>query len=94
MIAITQWFVVALRPPHLAAIAFGEGGADLDAIGARVFVASLINVIYICGTFLGWQGTWSRDRWLRVYDAHDWNEDFNPANTDDLLGCFDHVLKV
>lgn len=146
-LAVSQWFIAAERPPHLAAIAPWEGFSDhfrevgnrggipatafaetilatfsgtglvedqplmaskdqtrtpywldKEAALARIdvpayVVASWTNGSHTHGTFRGFRGIASTDKWLRVHNSQEWQDYHTPANVEELRRFFDHYLK-
>ena len=65
---------------------------DLSKITVPAYVVgSWTNSLHTPGSFVGWQGIASTQKWLRVHDSHEWPDYY--ANRDDLLKFFDHYLK-
>jgi len=54
-------------------------------------VSSWTNLIHAIGTFGGWRGIASRDKWLRVHNTHEWDDYY--SRVEDLRRFFDHTLK-
>ncbi len=146
-LAISQWFIAAEQPPHLAAIAPWEGFSDhfrdagnrggvprsgfsdiilatfsgtnlvedqprmmseeqtrtpywqdkqarLDRITVPAYVvASWTNPAHAHGTFAGYRGLASAEKWLRVHNTHEWVDYYDPAHVEELRHFFDHYLK-
>ena len=146
-LAVSQWFIAAERPPHLAAIAPWEGFSDhfreagnrggipaagfseqiiatfsgkalvedqplmmskqqtrtpywldkeaqVDRIVVPAYVvASWTNPAHTHGTFRGYRGIGSPQKWLRVHNTQEWTDYYHPANVADLQKFFDHFLK-
>lgn len=67
---------------------------QLDKIHIPAYVvASYTNDVHTHGTFAGFRGIASKDKWLRVHDTQEWFDYYTPANVDDLRKFFDHYLK-
>lgn len=147
-LTVSQWFIAAEEPPHLAAIAPWEGFSDhfretanrggipdpvFPEMIAETFasksglledqprmavtyqlmnpywedkkarpeniripayvVASYTNDVHTHGTFAGFRGIASKDKWLRVHDTQEWYDYYTPAHVEDLRRFFDHYLK-
>ena len=68
--------------------------APLQKIQVPAYVvASWTNILHTEGTFRGWSGIASREKWLRVHNTHEWTDYFNPAHVEDLRRFFDRYLK-
>lgn len=66
--------------------------ADLSAICVPAHVtSSWTNLIHAIGTFAGWRGIASQDKWLRVHNTHEWHDYY--SQVDDLKRFFDRYLK-
>ena len=71
-----------------------DKAADLEKIEAPAYVAaSYTNPIHTYGTFEGYRRIGSHDKWLRVHNAMEWTDYYNPQNKDDLRRFFDRFLK-
>lgn len=147
-LTVSQWFIAASEPPHLAAIAPWEGFSDhfretanrggipdpvfpemiaetfasqsglledqprmvvayplmnaywedkkarLENIHIPAYVvASYTNDVHTHGTFAGFRGISSKDKWLRVHNTQEWYDYYDPAHVEDLRKFFDHYLK-
>ena len=146
-LAISQWHIAALRPPHLTAIAPWEGNVflysedlvrggipslefceyviknlfgnnytenvvemarlhplyddywkskmpDLSAVEVPAYVvSSWSNQVHTKGTFAGWRGISSKDKWLRVHNTQEWFDFYQDENVEDLRRFFDFYLK-
>lgn len=53
-------------------------------------VASWTNLIHAIGTFNGWRGIASPEKWLRVHNTHEWTDYY--TEVDDLRRFFDRYL--
>lgn len=68
--------------------------AALERIDVPAYVvASWSNGAHTHGTFRGWRGLASRDKWLRVHNRQEWQDYHTPANVEELRAFFDHYLK-
>ena len=66
--------------------------ANLSNITVPAYVvSSWTNLIHAIGTFAGWRGIASSDKWLRVHATHEWNDYY--TQVDDLRRFFDRFLK-
>ena len=146
-LSVSQWFIAAQKPPHLAAIAPWEGFSDhfreagnrggipmpefpemiIDTFASNglienqprmivdyplmndywldkkanlskidipaYVVASYTNVAHTHGTFAGYRGIASKEKWLRVNNTNEWQDYYTPENVADLTKFFDHYLK-
>ena len=65
---------------------------DLSKVTVPAYVVgSWTNSLHTPGSFAGWQGIASKNKWLRVHASHEWPDYY--ANRDDLLKFFDFYLK-
>lgn len=65
---------------------------DLGRIDVPAYViSSWTNLIHAIGTFNGWCGLASAQKWLRVHNTHEWLDYY--TRTDDLRCFFDRFLK-
>ena len=146
-LTVSQWFIAAEEPPHLAAIAPWEGfcdhyaepgtrggipepgfpeviiktfagrhliedqprmiaehllydeywrnmRADLKRIRIPAYVvASWTNSVHTHGSFAGFMGISSEDKWLRVNNTNEWHDFYNPKYRAELLAFFNRFLK-
>lgn len=146
-LTVSQWFIAAEQPPHLAAIAPWEGfcdhyeepgtrggipepgfpeviiktfagehwiedqprmiathltkdeywrgmAADLTRIHIPAYVvASYTNAVHTHGSFAGFMGIASKDKWLRVNNTNEWFDFYTPRYRAELLAFFDRFLK-
>jgi predicted acyl esterase len=68
--------------------------AKLDRINVPLYVtASWTNLLHTRGTFKGYLGASSKDKWLRVHNSHEWPDLYYPQNTEDLRKFYDYYLK-
>ena len=68
--------------------------ARFDQIKVPAYVAaSYDNFLHTFGTFAAWREMASKEKWLRVHNTHEWQDFYDPANTEDLRRFFDHYLK-
>ncbi len=68
--------------------------ARLDKIKIPAYVvASYTNDVHTHGTFAGFRGIASKDKWLRVHNTQEWFDYYTPENVEDLRKFFDHYLK-
>jgi uncharacterized protein len=68
--------------------------AKLESITVPLYVvSSWTNLLHTRGTFKGYLGVSSKDKWLRVHNSHEWPDLYYPQNTEDLRRFFDHYLK-
>lgn len=68
--------------------------AGLENINVPVYVvASYSNVLHTDGTFRGWRGVKSKDKWLRIHDNLEWPDFYNPKYIEDRRRFYDHFLK-
>jgi predicted acyl esterase len=68
--------------------------ARMDKIKVPAYVvASYTNTAHTLGTFEGWQGLTSNDKWLRAHNSSEWPDYYDQANVEDLKRFFDHFLK-
>ena len=66
-----------------------------DQIKVPAYVsASYDNFLHTYGTFAAWREMSSKDKWLRIHNTHEWQDLYDPANTDDLRRFFDQYLKA
>jgi len=66
--------------------------ANLSNIHTPAYVvSSWTNLIHAIGTFAGWRGISSADKWLRVHATHEWDDYY--TRTEDLRRFFDRFLK-
>lgn len=56
-------------------------------------VASYSNAIHTPGTFRGWRGIASAEKWLRIHATMEWPDYYEDTNAEDLRRFFDHYLK-
>jgi uncharacterized protein len=56
-------------------------------------VASWTNALHSTGTFRGFRGISSREKWLRVHNTHEWFDYYTPEGLEDLRRFFDRYLK-
>ena len=54
-------------------------------------ISSWTNLIHAIGTFGGWKGIASQDKWLHIHNTHEWTHYYNTV--DQLRAFFDHFLK-
>lgn len=68
--------------------------AQLDKIKIPAYVvASYTNEVHTHGTFAGYRGISSKEKWLRVHNTQEWFDYYTPENVEDLRKFFDHYLK-
>ncbi len=68
--------------------------ARLDKITVPAYVvASYSNTLHTAGTFRGWRGIASQEKWLRIHNTQEWPDYYDDANVEDLRRFFDHYLK-
>ncbi|MFZ0448765.1 MAG: CocE/NonD family hydrolase [Desulfatiglandaceae bacterium] len=68
--------------------------AELEKIDVPAYVvASYSNAIHVNGTFEGFRGISSKDKWLRVNNTMEWPDYYDPENRRDLRRFFDRYLK-
>jgi uncharacterized protein len=68
--------------------------AKLERITVPMYVvASWTNLLHVRGTFKGYLGAQSKEKWLRVHNSHEWPDLYYPQNTEDLRRFFDYYLK-
>ena len=66
--------------------------ARLDRIDVPAYVvASYTNPLHTTGTFRGFHGIASTQKWLRVHNTHEWSDYYQCS--DDLRRFFDYFLK-
>ncbi len=65
------------------------GQIDLPAY----VVASYTNFLHAPGTFRGWRGIASPEKWLRIHASQEWPDYYDTVNVEDLRRFFDHYLK-
>lgn len=67
--------------------------AKLENIKIPAYVvASYTNPVHTHGTFAGFRGIASKDKWLRVHNTQEWFDYYTPANVEELRKFFDHYL--
>ena len=67
---------------------------DLSKITIPTYVvASYTNALHTPGTFRGWRGIGSKEKWLRVHDTMEWPDYYKETSKARLLKFFDHFLK-
>ena len=68
--------------------------ARLDRIDIPAYVvASWTNFLHTPGTFHGYEGIASTEKWLRVHNTMEWPDFYEPAHQDDLRRFFDRYLR-
>lgn len=68
--------------------------AKLDRITVPLYiVSSWTNLLHTRGTFKGYLGVSSKEKWLRVHNSHEWPDLYYPQNTEDLRKFYDYYLK-
>jgi uncharacterized protein len=68
--------------------------ARFDKITVPAYVvASYSNTLHTVGTFRGWRGIASEEKWLRIHNTQEWPDYYDEANVEDLRRFFDHYLK-
>ncbi|KAK1147078.1 hypothetical protein N8T08_001817 [Aspergillus melleus] len=139
-LAITQWFVAALNPPHLTAIVPWDGfrdfyrdnvvwggipdvqmsqsiggnlpgkgkverpdfmnaywedkSVDLEKVTVPAYVISdNIMPLHNKGTLEGFRRISSKEKWLRIDDTQEWNDEYNPVWEEDALQFLDYYVK-
>ena len=66
----------------------------LDRITVPAYVvSSYSHTLHTQGTFRGWRGIASEDKWLRIHASLEWPDYYDEANVEDLRRFFDHYLK-
>lgn len=66
----------------------------LDKITVPAYVvSSYSHTLHTQGTFRGWRGMASKDKWLRIHASLEWPDYYDKANVEDLRRFFDHYLK-
>jgi predicted acyl esterase len=71
-----------------------EKAAKLEKIGVPAYVvASYTNALHAYGTFEGYHGISSREKWLRVHNTMEWVDYYDPVHMEDLRRFFDCYLK-
>lgn len=71
-----------------------DKAAQLDKITVPAYVvASYTNTLHTMGTFRGWRGIASKDKWLRIHSTQEWPDYYDESNVEDLRRFFDHYLK-
>ena len=68
--------------------------ARLEKITVPAYVvASYSSTLHTIGTFRGWRGMSSADKWLRIHNNQEWPDYYEDANQEDLRRFFDFYLK-
>jgi hypothetical protein len=149
--AISQWFIAATQPPHLAAIApwgahlfdqyryefyrggipnwffnmyitSGMTGGDISGVNPNLAeqpwkmveegrfplmapywedkIADMKNIkipTYIAGPYgvdiEGFKAISSKKKWLRIHNAGEWHDQYDPVSVQDVLSFYDRYLK-
>ena len=67
---------------------------DMSRITVPAYVvASYTNALHTPGTFRGWRGISSKQKWLRIHDTMEWPDYYKETSKERLLKFFDHFLK-
>ena len=67
---------------------------DLSKVEVPAYVvASWTSQVHTNGTFAGWRGIASNEKWLRVHNTQEWPDFYQDENKEDLLRFFDHYMK-
>src|SRR6266566_3204010 len=101
--AAGQWFVAAMRPPHLAAILpwqgtydfYRERTPDLSKIDYPALVIANWGGLglHLRGTIRGYMGIASREKWLKVQSGSYFHTFLQPQNVAMQKRFFDRYLK-
>ena len=68
--------------------------ANLSRINVPMYItASWTNMLHTRGTFKGYLGVSSKEKWLRVHNSHEWPDLYYPQNTEDLRKFYDFYMK-
>ena len=71
-----------------------EKAAKLEKIEVPAYVvASFTNPLHAYGTFEGFLGISSQEKWLRVHNTMEWVDYYDPIQIEDLRRFFDRYLK-
>ncbi|MGN0813153.1 MAG: CocE/NonD family hydrolase [Candidatus Coproplasma sp.] len=68
--------------------------ADLEDITVPAYIAaSYTNPIHTNGSIEGFMRISSKDKWLRIHNAGEWDDYYHEGHTEDLRKFFDYYLK-
>ena len=68
--------------------------AKAEKINVPVYAtASWTSPVHTQGTLLAWRKLGTEKKWLRVHNAQEWGDTYNPVNEADMLKFFDFYMK-